>query len=68
MRKYEKMSAGFQAIKFDAQQQEIHNLSAVVLETQKSMKDNAETLHSILMGMENLGEHVREITSRNDAL
>ena len=64
---YEKMSASFQA-KFNTQQQEIHNLSTVVLETQKSMKDNAETLHSILTGMENLGEHVREIQARNDAL
>ena len=25
------------------------------------MKENAETLHSILTGMENLGDHVREL-------
>ena len=57
---YEKVSASFQE-KFHTQQQEIQNLSTVVLETQKSMKDNAETLHSILTGMENLGDHVREL-------
>ena len=57
---YEKMSASFQE-KFNTQQQEIHNLSTVVLETQKSMQENAETLHSILTGMENLGDHVRDL-------
>ena len=57
---YEKMSASFQE-KFNTQQQEIHNLSTVVLETQKSMQENAETLHSILTGMENLGDHVKDL-------
>ena len=57
---YEKVSASFQQ-RFNTQQQEIQNLSTVVLETQKNMKENAETLHSILTGMENLGEHVREL-------
>ena len=57
---YENMSASFQE-KFNTQQQEIHNLSTVVLETQKSMQENAETLHSILTGMENLGDHVKDL-------
>ena len=57
---YEQMSASFEE-KFHTQQQEIHNLSTVVLETQKSMQANAETLHSILTGMENLGDHVRDL-------
>ena len=47
--------------KFDAQQQEIQNLSTVVLETQKAMQTNAETLHSLLTGMENLGENMRSM-------
>ena len=54
------MSASFQE-KFNTQQQEIHNLSTVVLETQKSLQENAETLHSILTGMENLGDHVKDL-------
>ena len=41
--------------------QEIHNLSTVVLEMQKAMQTNTETLHSLLTGMENLGENMRSM-------
>ena len=47
--------------KFDAQQKEIQTLSTVVLEMQKTMQTNAETLHSLLTGMENMGENVRSM-------
>ena len=57
---YEKVASDVQQ-KFDAQQQEIQNLSTVVLETQKAMQTNAETLHSLLTGMENLGENMRSM-------
>ena len=57
---YEKVASDVQQ-KFDAQQQEIQNLSIVVLETQKAMQTNAETLHSLLTGMENLGENMRNM-------
>ena len=57
---YEKVTSDVQH-KFDAQQQEIQNLSTVVLETQKAMQTNAETLHSLLTGMENLGENMRSM-------
>ena len=57
---YEKVTSDVQH-KFDAQQEEIKNLSTVVLETQKAMQTNAETLHSLLTGMENLGENMRSM-------
>ena len=57
---YEQVAMDVQC-KFDAQQQEIKNLSAVVLETQKAMQTNADTLHSLLTGMENLGDNVRSM-------
>ena len=59
-KEYEKVTIDVQH-KFDAQQQEIKNLSTVVLETQKAMQTNAETLHSLLTGMENLGENMRSM-------
>ena len=59
-KEYEKVASDVQH-KFDAQQQEIKNLSIVVLETQKAMQTNADTLHSLLTGMENLGENVRSM-------
>ena len=57
---YEKVASDVQQ-KFDAQQQEIQNLSTVVLETQKAMQTNVETLHSLLTRMENLGENMRSM-------
>ena len=59
-KEYSKVASDVQH-KFDAQQQEIKNLSTVVLETQKAMQTNAETLHSLLTGMENLGENMRSM-------
>ena len=56
-KEYEKVASDVQQ-KFDAQQQEIKNLSTVVLETQKAMQTNADTLHTLLTGMENLGENM----------
>ena len=47
--------------RFDAQQKEIQTLSTVVLEAQKTMQTNAETLHSLLTGMENMGENMRSM-------
>ena len=59
-KEYEKVTSDVQQ-KFDAQQQEIKNLSTAVLETQKAMQTNADTLHSLLTGMENLGENMRSM-------
>ena len=59
-KEYEKVTSDVQQ-KFDAQQQEIKNLSTAVLETQKAMQTNADTLHSLLTGMENLGENMHSM-------
>ena len=47
--------------RFDAQEDRITNLSETVLESQKTAQTNAETLHSLLVSIENLGENVKNI-------
>ena len=44
---------------FDAQQDQIQKLSDVVLESRKEAQTNADTLHNLLVGIENLGENVK---------
>ena len=46
--------------RFVVQQEEIKSLSTAILDQQKSLQSNAETLHSVLTGVENLGDNVRE--------
>ena len=43
-------------------------LSETVLESQKVAQTNAETLHSLLVGIENLGENVKKYVGRNGSL
>ena len=47
--------------RFDAQEDRITNLSETVLESQKAAQTNAETLHSLLVSIENLGENVKNM-------
>ena len=47
--------------RFDAQEDRITKLSDTVLESQKVAQTNAETLHSLLIRMENLGENVKNM-------
>ena len=47
--------------RFDAQQERIERLSDVVLESRKETQTNADTLHSLLVGIENLGENVKSM-------
>ena len=46
---------------FDAQQDRIQKLSDVVLESRKEAQTNADTLHNLLVGIENLGENVKNM-------
>ena len=46
---------------FDAQQDRIQKLSDVVLESKKEAQTNADTLHNLLVGIENLGENVKNM-------
>ena len=46
---------------FDAQQERIQKLSDVVLESSKDTRTNADTLHNLLVGIENLGENVKNM-------
>ena len=46
---------------FDAQQERIQKLSDVVLESRKDTQTNADTLHNLLVGIENLGENVKNM-------
>ena len=43
------------------QEEEIKSLSTAILDQQKSLQSNAETLHSVLTGVENLGDNVRNL-------
>ena len=54
----EKLSEQVQQ-QFDAQQERIEKLSDVVLESRKETQTNADTLHNLLVGIENLGENVK---------
>ena len=56
----EKLSEQVQQ-RFDAQQDRIEKLSEIVLESQKETQTNVETLHSLLVGIENLGENVKNM-------
>ena len=47
--------------RFVVQQEEIKTLSTAILDQQKSLQSNAETLHSVLTGVENLGDNVRNV-------
>ena len=47
--------------KFAVQQDEIKSLSTAILEQQKSLQSNNDTLHSVLTGVENLGENVKNL-------
>ena len=47
--------------RFAVQQEEIKTLSTTILDQQKSLQSNAETLHSLLTGVENLGDNVRNL-------
>ena len=47
--------------RFAVQQEEIKTLSTAILEQQKSLQSNNETLHSVLTGVENLGENVKNL-------
>ena len=47
--------------RFAVQQDEIKALSTAILEQQKSLQSNNETLHSVLTGVENLGENVKNL-------
>ena len=47
--------------RFDAQGDRIHQLSETVLESQKATQTNAETLHSLLVGIENLGDNFKKM-------
>ena len=47
--------------RFDAQQDRIEKLFEIVLESRKETQTNAETLHSLLVGIENLGENVKNM-------
>ena len=42
--------------RFAVQQDEIKTLSTAILEQQKALQSNNETLHSVLTGVENLGK------------
>ena len=44
-----------------AQQDRIQKLSDVVLESKKEAQTNADTLHNLLVGIENLGENVKNM-------
>ena len=46
---------------FDAQQERIQKVSDVVLESRKDTQTNADTLHNLLVGIENLGENVKNM-------
>ena len=47
--------------RFAVQQEEIKSLSTAILDQHKSLQSNAETLHSVLTGVENLGDNVRNL-------
>ena len=47
--------------KFGEQQKEIQNLTEIVLESRKDSQTHADTLHNLLMGVENLGENVKKM-------
>ena len=47
--------------RFDAQEHRITKLSDTVFESQKVAQTNAETLHSLLVSIENLGENVKNM-------
>ena len=47
--------------RFAVHQEEIKTLSTAILDQQKSLQSNAETLHSVLTGVENLGDNVRNL-------
>ena len=47
--------------RFDAQGDRIHQLSETVLESQKATQTNVETLHNLLVGIENLGDNFKKM-------
>ena len=56
----EKLSEQVQQ-RFDAQGERINKLSETVLESQKATQTNVETLHSLLVSIENLGDTFRKM-------
>ena len=56
----EKLSEQVQQ-RFDAQHDRIEKQSEIVLESQKETQTNAETLHSLLVGIENLGDNFKKM-------
>ena len=54
--------------RFAVQQEEIKTLSTAILDQQKSLQSNTETLHSVLTGVENLGENVKNLQEENGIL
>ena len=56
----EKLSEQVQQ-RFDTQGDRINQLSETVLESQKATQTNAEPLHSLLVGIENLGDNFKKM-------
>ena len=54
--------------KFGEQQKEIQNLTEIVLESRKDSQKHADTLHDLLMWVENLGENVKKDARRHGSL
>ena len=48
------------------QTERIDRLSESVIESQKNVKDTAETMQTILVGMENLGENFKQLQESMD--
>ena len=48
------------------QTERIDKLSQSVIESQKNVKDTAETMQTILVGMENLGENFKQLQESMD--
>ena len=57
---HEKLSDQVQQ-RFDAQADRIDKLSETVLEGQKATQTNVETLNSLLVGIENLGNNFKKM-------
>ena len=47
--------------RFDAQGDRINKLSETVLDSQKATQTNGKTLHSLLVGIENLGDNFKKM-------
>ena len=47
--------------RFDAQNERMDQLSAIVVESRKEAQTNAEVLQNLLVGIENLGENFKNM-------